>query len=62
MSPKSLMFPRTKCPTTPVEALATQIRRLDVGKVVIIGVDPLKAQALRDKLAADGMVVNLAAQ
>jgi dihydrofolate reductase len=62
MPPKSLMFPLTKCPTTSVEALATQIRRLDVGKVVIIGGDSLKAQALRDKLAADGMVVNMAAQ
>ncbi|MFJ1260725.1 hypothetical protein [Cupriavidus sp. CuC1] len=40
---------------TPVEALATQIRRLDVSRVVIIGGDPLKAQALRDKLATDGM-------
>ena len=38
MSPKSLMmFPLTKCSTTSVEALATQIRRLNAGKVVIIG-------------------------
>ncbi len=49
-------------PTTSVEALAKQIRRLDAGKVVIIGGDPLKAQALRDKLAVGGMVLNLAAQ
>ncbi|KJK14067.1 hypothetical protein UB46_39675 [Burkholderiaceae bacterium 16] len=61
MSPKSLMFPLTRCPRTSIEALATQIRRLDAGKVVIIGGDPLKAQALRDKLAADGMAVNMAA-
>ncbi|MHA7685925.1 hypothetical protein [Cupriavidus sp. PET2-C1] len=62
MAPKSLMFPLTKCPTTSVEALVKQIRRLDAGKVVIIGGDPLKAQALRDKLAVGGMVVNVAAQ
>ncbi|MGT2460108.1 hypothetical protein ACU4GI_46295 (plasmid) [Cupriavidus basilensis] len=40
--------------------LATLIRR--PGKVVIIGGDPPKAQTLRDKLAADGTAVNVAAQ
>ena len=37
MPPKSLMFPLTKCSATSVEPLATQIRRLDARKVVIIG-------------------------
>ncbi|MGT2453944.1 hypothetical protein ACU4GI_11850 [Cupriavidus basilensis] len=45
---------------TSIEGLATLIRRLDAGKVVIVGGDPLKAQALRDKLAADGMTVTVA--